>query len=158
LEPTGGEVAADGDGRADTAEQELPYGIAGRPMPEGEDLDTLLPPQVGPSTREPVKPPAAKGMPIYANNRHGAAAVFMELGINDDAGGAQLALATAKAETDAEFPDVPQLFVKRRGVGCLRTVNRLGAFMAWTRGRYYYSAHARGGEEELDRFMEAFSY
>jgi hypothetical protein len=144
---SGGEVGGD----------DLPYGIGQRPMPEGEDLDVLLPPRVGSYTREPVKTPARRNMPIYANYRCGTAAVFVELGICDDAGGAQMALATAKAEIDAEFPDVPQVFVKRRGACCLRTVNRLGAFMAWTRGRYYFSVHAKGGEKALDGFMQAFA-
>jgi hypothetical protein len=137
---------------------ELPYHIDERPVPEGEDLDVLLPPQVGSYTREPFKTPARINMPIYANYRSGAATVFVELGICDDARGAQMALATAKAETDAEFPNVPQVFLKGRGVSCLRTVNRLGAFMAWTRGRYYFSAHAQGGEADLDAFMEAFPH
>jgi hypothetical protein len=156
-EPTDDGVAGGSSG-GEVGGDDLPYGIGQRPMPEGEDLDTLLPPQVGPYIREPVKTPARRNMPIYANYRRGAAAVFVELGICDDAGGAQMALATAKAETDAEFPDVPQLFVKRRGACCLRTVNRLGAFMAWTRGRYYFSAHAEGGEQDLDEFMQAFPY
>ena len=34
------------------------------------------------------------------------------------------------------------------------------AFVAWTRGRYYFSAWVPGakGEEVLDRFMGAFPY
>ena len=80
------------------------------------------------------------------------------MGVCDGPADAREALATAKAETDAEFPAVPQVFLERRGVGCLRTVNRLGAFVAWTRGRYYFSAHAKGGERDLDEFMEAFPY
>jgi hypothetical protein len=140
------------------APEDLPYGIGQRPMPEGEDLDNLLPPQVGSYIREPIKTPARMNMPIYANYRRGTATVFVELGICDDASGAQMALATAKAETDAEFPDVPKVFVKQRGVSYLRTVNRLGAFMAWTRGQYYFSVHANGGEKDLDEFMAAFPY
>lgn len=149
-QPAGDDAGATG--------QELPYGLAGRPVPEGEDLDVLLPPQVGPFIRDPIETPTDKYMPIYANYRRGAATVFVELGINDDAGCAQVALATAKAETDAEFPGVPQLFVKRQGVSCLRTVNRLGAFVAWTRGRYYFSARAKGGETDLNEFMAAFPF
>jgi hypothetical protein len=149
---------AGGNPRGEGSEHELPYHLGQRPGPEGEDLDVLLPPQVGSYIREPVKTPARINRPIYANYRSGAATVFVELGICDDARGAQMALATAKAETDAEFPDVPQVFLKGRGVSCLRTVNRLGAFMAWTRDRYYFSAHAKGGEADLDAFMEAFPY
>lgn len=157
MEPPAASATEGGLGAAASGDA-LPYGIDQRPMPEGENLDVLLPPHVGSYIREPIKTPARTNTPIYANYRRGAATVFLELGICDDAGGAQMALATAEAETDAEFPDVPQVFIKKRGISCLRTVNRLGAFLAWTRGRYYFSAHAQGGEEDLDEFMEAFPY
>jgi hypothetical protein len=139
-------------------ECEVPYCIADRPMPQGGDLDVLLAQRVGPYVREPLKAPANKREPIYANYRSGTAAVFVELDICDDPSEAQEALSTAKAETDAEFPGVPYLFTKRGDIRCLRTLNRLGAFMAWTRGRYYFSAHAKAGEKDLDDFMTAFSY
>jgi hypothetical protein len=158
----GGEEASD-RGAAERAfgaehDQELPYDIDQRPMPEGEDLEVLLPSRVGPYLREPITQSPRPGMPIYANYRSGAATVFVELGLCRDSGGAEMALATAKAETDAEFPDVPQVFRQRRGISCLKTANRLGAFLAWTRGRYYFSAHAQGGEGDLDEFMQAFPY
>jgi len=138
---------------------DIPYRIDSRPMPEGEDVNALLPVQVGPYTRDPIDEPADTDEPIYATYRRtDGSSVFVELGICEDATGAQGALETAKAETDAEFPDEPQLFVQQGGVSCLRTVNRLGALMAWTRGPYYFSAHAKGGEKDLDEFMVAFSY
>ena len=128
-------------------------------MPEGEDVDVLLPPDVGPYQRDPIDEPVDTDEPIYATyHRTDGAGVFVELGICDDAVCAQRALSTAKAETDAEFPDVPQLFLSHADIWCLRTVNRLGAFMAWTRGRHYFSAHAKGGEKDLDEFMKAFPY
>jgi hypothetical protein len=153
-----GRPAPAADTGPDEGGPELPYGIGRRPMPQGEDLDVLLPPRVGSFTREPVQRPATRGMPIYANYRRGGAAVFVELGICDSPGDAQSALETAEGETGGEFPDAPRLVVKRRGASCLRTVNPLGAFVAWTRGRYYFSAHAKGGEPDLDEFMAAFPY
>jgi hypothetical protein len=69
-----------------------------------------------------------------------------------------MALSTAKRETDAEFPDEPQVFVDREDPSFLKTANRLGAFVAWTRGRYYFSAHAKRGEKDLDEFMMGFPY
>jgi hypothetical protein len=150
--------AADTGPGLDEGGPELPYGIAHRPMPQGEDLNVLLPPQVGPFTREPIQPPATRGMPIYANYRRDRATVFVELGICDSPGDALEGLETARAETGGEFPDAPRLWIKRRGGGCLRSVNPLGGFMAWTRGRYYFSAHAKGGEADLDEFMAAFPY
>jgi hypothetical protein len=149
---------ADSHPGGEVAEPEPPYGIGRRPMPGGEDPDDLLPPRVGPYTRAPIESPAGTDAPTYAAYRRGEATVFVEMGVCDSPADAREALATAKAETGAEFPGVPQLFLEWGGVGCLRTVNRLGAFVAWTRGRYYFSAHAKGGEGDLDEFMEAFPY
>ena len=33
-----------------------------------------------------------------------------------------------------------------------------GAFFAWTRGGHYFSAHAKGGPDELNAFVLAFPY
>ncbi|MCI0335855.1 MAG: hypothetical protein L0228_21825 [Planctomycetes bacterium] len=139
--------------------QELPYDIASRPTPIGDKIDNLLSPQVGPFRRKSLRTPEdIHTGSFYADYTRDGSSVFVELGICEDASHAEMALATAKAETDAEFPDVPQVFVKWQDVSCLRTVNRLGAFMAWTRGPYYFSVHAKGGEKDLDGFMAAFPY
>ncbi len=37
--------------------QDLPYEIASRPMPTGDKIDNLLPPQVGPFRRESLRTP-----------------------------------------------------------------------------------------------------
>jgi hypothetical protein len=130
-----------------------------RPMPTGEDLDVLLPAQVGSFVRRLNRVPKdIRSNPIYADYRHGSSGVFVELGICGTPNGAQQAIRTAKAETDAEFPDIPQVGVLGTDPSCLRTANRLGAFFAWTRGSYYFSAHAKGGEADLDAFMAAFPY
>jgi len=131
---------------------EIPYGIPDRPMPEGTDLDRLLPARVGAFVREPIQPPG-KGMPIYADYRRGPATIFVELGICDDTQDAQGALATAGAETGAA-----DRIVVGKGISCLRTVSGEGAFFAWTRGRYYFSSHAKGGEKDLDEFIQSFPY
>ncbi len=139
--------------------EEIPYRIECRPMPQGKDINVLLPVRVGSHTRDPIDEPLDTDNPIYATYRRtGGGSVFVELGICEDPRGAQRALETAKAETDAEFPGVLQLYVRQGDIGCLRTVNRLGALMAWTRGPYYFSAHAKRGEKELDEFMEVFPY
>jgi hypothetical protein len=129
---------------------EIPYGIAGRPAPAGSDLDRLLPAKVGEYARAPIRPPG-KGMPIYAEYRRGVGPVFVELGICDDAADARSALATARDETGGEA-------IEGKEISWLRTVNADGAFMAWTRGRYYFSAHAKGGEGDLEEFMRVFPY
>ena len=137
----------------------VPYQIDRRPMPGGERLETLLPGQVGPFRRATLdEPDDVRNTPIYATYRSGSVKIFVELGICDDPAGAQRALATAKAETDAEFPDAPQQFSANTEPSFLHTRTPLGAFFAWTRGHYYFSAHARSGQQDLDRFLEAFPY
>jgi len=138
-------------------EGELLYGIGEKPMPQGEDSNRLLPAQVGSFIRAPIQP-VAKGMPIYANYQSGAATIFVELGVCVDANDARMALDTAKGETSGEFPDSPHAYAKRGDNSCWKIVDPGGAFFAWTRGRYYFSAHAKGGERELDEFVTAFPY
>jgi hypothetical protein len=124
--------------RSETSRVLAPYEIAQRPMPEGEDLDRLLPPQVGAFTRTELRRPADLYRdPVYAQYLKDKAGVFVELGICGDARGAQEALATAKAETVSPT---------------------LGAFLAWTRGGYYFSVHAKGGEGDLESFVKEFPY
>jgi hypothetical protein len=136
-----------------------PYGIDRRPAPTGEDPEQLLPEQVGEFQRTDIEIPDDLGAnSVYANYKAGRRHVFVELGICGSNANARRAIGRAKAETDAEFPDEPQELWLDREPSFLKTKNRLGAFMGWTRGAYYFSAHARGGEEDLDAFMEAFPY
>lgn len=138
---------------------EVPYGVDKRPMPTGEDLDVLLPAQVGPFVRASLgEPKNVHRDPIYAEYRSNGAKVFVELGVCDTASGSQRAITTAKAETDAEFPNIPYRSLLGAEPSYLRTVNKLGAFFAWTRGGYYFSAHAKKGEAVLDAFIQAFPY
>jgi len=82
----------------------------------------------------------------------------MELGICGSAGVAQDGLATARRETTAEGDSVIQAWSTGTEPSFFKTDPRLGAFIAWTRGRYYFSAHAKGGEKDLDEFMKAFPF
>lgn len=134
---------------------DLPNRIAYRPLPTGTDLDVLLPRQVGGFARPAIAKPQS-GMPIYAEYRHGAATVFMELGIGDDARDARAILDTARDEAGGREPGA--LFAEGSDGACVRVVSADGAFLAWTRGRYFFSAHAKGGEKDLDAFAEAFPY
>jgi hypothetical protein len=137
----------------------VPYSIDQRPMPQGDDPETLLSREVGDYLRKSLQLPRdVHTGSIYAEYRFGRSGIFVELGICDDRSGALNALSTAKRETDAEFPDDPQVFFDQEDPSFLRTVNRLGAFMAWTRGRYYFSAHAKRGAADLETFMRAFPY
>jgi len=129
---------------------DVPYGIASRPMPDGTNIDKLLPVRVGSFAREPIKPPGP-GMPIYGDYKRGAATIFMELGIGDNVRDAEAILETAAGETGDTIVDSGP-------IGFFRSVSADGAFIAWTRGRYYFSAHAKGGEKDLDEFMQAFPF
>ena len=102
---------------------EMPYGLAGRPMPAGNDPDRLLPRQVGAFSRPAIKPPGP-GMPIYAEYRQGAATVFMELGIGDNAEESRAALDTARDEVGGTGPG--SLFAEGPDGACLRTVDAGG--------------------------------
>ncbi|MHC4085477.1 MAG: hypothetical protein ACYSU5_09775 [Planctomycetota bacterium] len=103
--------------------QELPYEIAGRPIPTGDQADTLLPLQVGSFRRQSVRTPQDihKGS-FYATYSRYRSTVNVELSICATASDSQMAIGRAKAETDAEFPDANQLFVKWQEMTCLRTV------------------------------------
>ena len=144
-------------------------------MPTGEDPEKLLPLQVGSFIRETIEifavatgerikydklrfPPNIRENPIYASYRSGDSEVFVELGICGDSDAARKVLSISNSETDREFPEARRLFVNDSEPSFLNTTTKLGAFMAWTRCGYYFSAHAKGGEADLDGFMKAFPY
>ena len=144
----------------------IPYQIDQRSMPSGEDLGTLLPAQIGPFRRGEIDDPdEVRNAQIYAEYRSDGAEISsdagkitVELGVCGDPASAQRGVETSKAETVAEFPDAAQLLSLMTEPSFFKTLTPRGAFMSWTRGGYYFSAHARSGEEDLDRFMEAFPY
>ena len=39
-----------------------------------------------------------------------------------------------------------------------RDTSPLGAFFSWTRDRFMFSAHAKDGDEALDRFVKEFPW
>ena len=84
--------------------------------------------------------------------------ISFELGVCDGPESAQHGLETSKAETEAEFPEAARWVSVNTEPAFFKSVTPRGTFMAWTRGGYYFSAHARSGEDDLDRFMEAFPF
>jgi hypothetical protein len=136
---------------------DVPYGLAAKPMPQGEDLNVLLPRQVGPFTRDPMQP-VAPGAPIYANYQAGGRTIFVELGIGANATESEASFATAKDEGLSDPPDLSAILIEQPDLCFYRTVGPDGAFATWTRGRYYFSADAKGGEKDLDEFMRAFPF
>lgn len=141
------------------AEIPIPYGIDARPMPNGNDYDKLLPLQIGSFQRKGIDiPPNPQVSSIYAKYQGKGGDIFVEFGPCDDVETAWKAVETAKAETVAEFPEVSQWESLGTEPSFFKAISPRDAFIAWTRGRYYFSAHARGGEKELDRFLTAFPY
>lgn len=141
-----------------------PYGIEQRPMPSGLDLETLLPKAVGSFERTLVERSGKRGVPtttierdsesVYATYRDGEKEVFVELGVNTDAKNAQDSLEVAAGDAAGGIPDDPKL----GSIGTEPSYVKSGAFIAWTRRGYFFSADAKGGEADLDAFMKAFPY
>ena len=145
-----------------------PYGVEKRPLPAGANLDELLPKQVGPYTRtlleesenRGVTPSSIKvdGPSVYATYKSGAKEIFVEFAISSDAPSAQETLVTAAGDTVGKFPTDARLGSLGTEPSYLRINNKSGAFYAWTRAGYYFSASAKGGVADLDAFMKAFPY
>jgi hypothetical protein len=141
------------------ADGRIPFRLDERPMPSGADLEELLPVEVG-SFRRGTLDDGAGGLegPIYAQYSGGNQGIFVELGVCDDPTEAQAAIETSKAETETEFPDVSAWESLRTDPSFYKVNTPRGAFISWTRGQYYFAAHARDGEANLDEFMRGFPY
>jgi hypothetical protein len=147
-----------------------PYGIDQRPMPTGTKIDQLLPAQVGPYVREGLRTPTSKNLkpeeiggaidePIYADYRAGNATIFVELGVMHSVKDARDSLDVATGDAaGGVFPTDPRFGARGQEPSYLKVIDNNGAFFAWTRGSYYFSAHAKSGEAALDAFVQAFPY
>ena len=145
-----------------------PYGVEKRPMPDGLNLEELLPKQVGAYTRTSLEESERRGVTpswvlvdgpsVYATYKSGAKEVFVEFAVSSSAESAQETLIPAAADTMGKFPTNPQLGSIGTEPSYLRVNNKNGAFYAWTRGKYYFSASAKGGAADLDAFMQSFPY
>jgi hypothetical protein len=145
-----------------------PYGIEKRPMPSGLDLNTLLPQQVGPYTRTLLEKSDQRGVApssieidgnsVYATYTASGKEIFVEFAVAGNAQNAQSALDVAASEVTDSFPTDPRLGSLSTEPSYLKVNNQFGAFFAWTRGNYYFSASAKSGEADLDAFMKSFPY
>jgi len=144
-----------------------PYGIEKRPMPTGMNLDELLPTQVGPYSRTLLERSDQRGVAatsiemdgssVYATYKAGDKEIFVEFAIDASSVNAQATLDTAVGESTAKFPTDPRLGSIGTEPSYFKN-NDSGAFFAWTRGNYFFSASANGGEADLDAFMKAFRF
>ena len=145
-----------------------PYGVEKRPMPAGLVMDELLPKKVGPYTRMSLEKSEHRGVTptsidvngesIYAVYRVGPKEVFVEFSVSTSPLTAQEILVVAARDTSGKFPKDPRVGSIGTEPSYLKVNNKSGAFFGWTRGKYYFSASAKGGEADLDAFMEGFPY
>jgi hypothetical protein len=145
-----------------------PYAVEKRPLPEGADLDALLPKQVGPYARTLLEKSDQRGVTpssidvdgnsVYATYTAGAKEIFVEFAVAGSAHNAQATLDNAASETDGTFPADPRVGSIGTEPSYFRSNSDTGAFYAWTRGNYYFSASAKGGETDLNAFMQSFPY
>ena len=143
-----------------------PYEVEKRPMPDGLVMDELLPKQVGPYTRMSLEKSEHRGVTptridvngesIYAIYRVGPKEVFVEFSVSSNLESAQKLLVGAAGS--GKFPKDPRVGSIGTEPSYLRVNNKSAAFFGWTRGRYYFSASAKGGEADLDAFMQGFPY
>ena len=145
-----------------------PYGIEKRAMPIGTDLDALLPKEVGPYTRALLERSDQRGVTptsievdgnsVYATYNSGSKEVFVEFALGSTAHNAQSTLDNAANETAGTFPTDPRVGSIGTEPSYFKSNDGSAAFYAWTRGNYYFSASAKGGEGDLDVFMQSFPY
>ena len=167
-EPRAATPANTPKGEIKTLQGTAPYGIEKRPQPAGLNLNELLPAQVGPYTRTLLEKSDQRGVTpssievdgnsVYATYRAGSKEIFVEFAVAGSAENAQATLDTAANETNATFPTDPRVGSIRTEPSYLKLNNESGAFYAWTRRNYYFSASAKGGEADLDEFMKSFPY
>lgn len=146
----------------------VPYGLDRRPLPPGESVDALLPPQVGDFARTRV------------NDRFGGPRAGGVFGAYAGHGGYVSVLASVAPSAAVARSRVAEFRAGEREAGVAPPAaeslgtepsysGALGAFI-WSRGPYVFSASTRGTEGDvalpatpeevavLERFMAAFPY
>lgn len=146
-----------------------PYGIEKRPMPSGTEPEKLLPKQVGLFTRALLERSEQRGTTpttievdgnsVYATYKNSDKEVFVEFSIASSSEKAQAGWDVVVGDANAGiYPSDPRFGSFQTEPSYLKVVNESGAFFAWTRGAYFITATAKGGEADLDAFMENFPY
>src|SRR5262249_42045947 len=157
------------EGSSNMSSGPAPYGIDQRPMPTGIKINQLLPEHVGPYTRESVRLGTSQNLKpeeigdaidasVYADYRAGSATIFVELGVMYSVKDARDSLDVAVGDSGGIFPTDPRFGARGQEPSYFKVIDSNGAFFAWTRGNYYFSAHAKTGEAALDAFLQAFPY
>jgi len=99
------------------------------------------------------------GNGVYATYKNGDKEVFMEFSIASSPEYAQSSWDVVVGDAnEGVYPTDPRFGSFGTEPSYLKVVNKDGAFFAWTRGGYFFTADAKGGEANLDAFMVAFPY
>ena len=141
---------------AGKAAKDVPFGLDRRPMPKGDDLNTLLPLTVGTFKREPLPPntKARSDEDLNVSYRAGADAIDVGFSIPETLEDAHEAIKVTRDEAVAS--KVP-LKGSKFSVGTEPSFFYAADFISWSRGRYFYYAKANSSAA-LTRFMEAFPF
>jgi hypothetical protein len=127
-------------------------------MPQGHAIDGLAPTKVGAFRRTSTSSDtAAIDGPVYVNY-DGPGPIFMEIGLMERPEWARDAVVTAAGEMTSSFPADPRFASRDTEPSYFFHRGPDGSFFAWTRGRYFFSAHAKTGDAALDAFMRAFPF
>ena len=157
------------DGPITKLNGKAPYGVEAHPMPTGVDLDKLLPKQVGSYSRVSIEKSEQRGTTatslemdgnsVYATYKNGDKEIFVEFSVASTPENAQPGWDVVVGDAnEGIYPSDPLFGSFRTEPSYLKVVNDSGAFFAWTRGGYFITANAKGGEADLDAFMNAFPY
>jgi hypothetical protein len=134
----------------------VPYNVDKRPQPQGRDLSVLLPVKVGAFTRAPLpanaEPPSNEDLNV--TYLAGGDSVFVGFSLPESASDAQAAVTTTRGDAGASKEELESASYR---VGKDPGFFKLGKFMSWSRGRYFYYADANR-PAALDRFMQAFAF
>lgn len=140
----------------------MPYQLDRRPMPKGQDLETLLPRKVGTFTREAfpegTKPSDSEDLDIDYTS--GADTVNVGFSIPGNEKDAHEGIRTARTETIAELKRLKrakEIATALEQLDRPTSYYKVADFITWSRGGYFFYAKANNAAA-LDAFMTAFPY
>lgn len=139
-----------------------PYGIAQRPMPQGTDLEKLLPRKVGTFTRAAL--PAGTKTPVSEDLNidyvSGSDKVNVGFSIPGNPTDAHEAIKISKDEAVGTLKQAGKANLLKQAeesIGTPTSYYKVGDFIAWSRGGYFFYAKATS-VASLDAFMKAFPF
>lgn len=136
----------------------IPYGIADKQTPSGNDFSKLIPVKVGTFSRISYQPPAP-GLDGEAIYRSGNKEIFMLFSKADTKEDLKETMETILQEVkENKTTEARDISLK----SAIRYIHFLGpkiAFFAWTRDMYCFSADSKNADKKtLEEFMKAFPY